>query len=184
MIVKGSHAPQYLIDRILHTSLLSVTEVSPDELFRLQVEKLVINSIVNPLTVLLNCRNGELFTHLLVVKLIQYLLLETSQVIQHLPQISTDPESDNVSRFSPQTLAGKVVEAVEKTAGNTSSMLQDFRAGRETEIKFINGFIVALGRELGMDVEMNERLVAMVTARVQISADEVEEHFRPGILTC
>ena len=49
-----------------------------------------------------------------------------------------------------------------KTATNISSMLQDVRAGRRTEIDAINGAVVAAARKLGMFSPENMKLVAEV----------------------
>jgi 2-dehydropantoate 2-reductase len=42
------------------------------------------------------------------------------------------------------------------------SMLQDFERGRKTEIDFINGYVVALGRASGVPVNMNEGITGLV----------------------
>ncbi|MZH03632.1 MAG: 2-dehydropantoate 2-reductase, partial [Nitrospinae bacterium] len=42
------------------------------------------------------------------------------------------------------------------TYEHESSMLQDIRAGRKTEIEALNGVIVRDGHKLGMDVPYNE----------------------------
>jgi 2-dehydropantoate 2-reductase len=170
-----SNASQYLIDKVVQASLLSATEVSPDELLQLQMEKLVCNAMINPLTVIFNCRNGELFTRGPIVKLMRGLLVEASQVIQARPELRADPNT--ASRFSPQNLDAKVVELAAKTGKNTSSMLQDFRAGRRTEIDYINGYIVSRGTEAGVDCENNEILVNMVKSGIVIGVDEIHEHF-------
>jgi 2-dehydropantoate 2-reductase len=44
------------------------------------------------------------------------------------------------------------------------SMLQDFERGRPTEVDFINGYVVKLGRELGVATPTNEAIVATVRA--------------------
>jgi 2-dehydropantoate 2-reductase len=49
-----------------------------------------------------------------------------------------------------------------KTAKNVSSMLQDVRKKRRTEIDAINGAIVAMGRKLGIDTPENRRLCNQV----------------------
>jgi 2-dehydropantoate 2-reductase len=49
-----------------------------------------------------------------------------------------------------------------QTARNTSSMLQDLRAGRPTEIEWINGAIVQLAAHHGIEVPCNRLLVELV----------------------
>ncbi|MES9964811.1 MAG: ketopantoate reductase C-terminal domain-containing protein, partial [Candidatus Sedimenticola sp. 20ELBAFRAG] len=48
------------------------------------------------------------------------------------------------------------------TAGHHSSMLQDIRNGRETEIDFINGAIVRLGEKHGVETPVNQTLVNQI----------------------
>lgn len=173
--VNDSKATQYLIDQITQASLLSATAASPSELLQLQIEKLVCNAMINPLTVIFNCQNGELFTRGPIVKLMRALLMEASQVIQSLPELRDDPS--NASRFSLQNLDVRVIELAAKTGKNTSSMLQDFRAGRKTEIDYINGYIVKRGGDVGVDCENNAILVDMVRSGIVIGTDEILEHF-------
>ena len=45
-------------------------------------------------------------------------------------------------------------------------MLQDFERGRSTEIDFVNGYVVGLGKQNGMNVVINEVIVAIVKAIV------------------
>jgi 2-dehydropantoate 2-reductase len=45
-----------------------------------------------------------------------------------------------------------------------ASMLQDFERGRATEIDFINGYVVSLGRQLGVGTPTNEAIVETVHA--------------------
>ena len=49
--------------------------------------------------------------------------------------------------------------------GHKPSMLQDIEAGRETEIDFLNGAIVAFGERYGIDAPLNRALTALVKAR-------------------
>jgi len=57
-----------------------------------------------------------------------------------------------------------VEEVAMATAANHSSMLQDVDRGRRTEIDSINGEIVRIGSEVGLDVRMNGMLVSLVSA--------------------
>jgi 2-dehydropantoate 2-reductase len=49
--------------------------------------------------------------------------------------------------------------------GHKPSMLQDVEAGRETEIDFLNGAIVAFGERYGVDAPLNRALTALVKGR-------------------
>src|SRR5258708_38205279 len=42
----------------------------------------------------------------------------------------------------------------------TPSMLQDIRRGRRTEIEFINGYVVNMARQIGLDAPINAAIVA------------------------
>ena len=57
-----------------------------------------------------------------------------------------------------------VEEVARATAGNRSSMLQDVERGKRTEIQNINGEIVRIGTEAGLDVRLNSTLVSLVSA--------------------
>jgi 2-dehydropantoate 2-reductase len=48
------------------------------------------------------------------------------------------------------------------TSAHESSMLQDLRAGRRTEIDALNGAIVLLAKKSGVDVPVNETITAII----------------------
>jgi len=173
--VGDSKAPQYLIDKIVQAKTLAAEEVPPNELLRLTLEKLVGNAMINPLTVIFNCRNGELFDKNPVFGLMVLLLKEASQVIRSLPELAGDPET--ASRFSVKSLEAGVLDLAKRTAENTSSMLQDVRAGRQTEIDYINGYIIERGKELGIECKNNEKVVKMIKEGKQIQVDEISKYF-------
>jgi 2-dehydropantoate 2-reductase len=52
-----------------------------------------------------------------------------------------------------------------QTAPNDSSMLQDVRAGRRTEIDWINGAVVRLADRHGLSVPRHRQLVELVRWR-------------------
>lgn len=126
-------------------------EFSPD--FKAeQLEKLVINSVANPLTALLRCQNGELLQHR---GLIDSVTRESSAIIA-----KTHPSIRK--RFAYQRMTGLVYDALEKTAANITSMRADIESGQETEIDFINGYIVSLAKEHGLKAGQNELLVKLI----------------------
>ena len=54
----------------------------------------------------------------------------------------------------------------------TSSMAEDLARGRESEIDWLNGEIVALGRKTGIATPVNDRIVALVKAQFAGSGPE------------
>jgi len=59
-------------------------------------------------------------------------------------------------------------------------MLQDVKAGRRTEIDYINGYVVKRGKEQGVKCPMNEQLIDMVKTRKVINDEETERYFPSG----
>ncbi|MBF0275007.1 MAG: ketopantoate reductase family protein [Nitrospinae bacterium] len=58
----------------------------------------------------------------------------------------------------------KNIEITEKVSGDvTPSMLQDKRNGKKMEIDIINGKVVALGKELGVQTPLNETINAIIS---------------------
>jgi 2-dehydropantoate 2-reductase len=91
------------------------------------LQKLVINSIVNPLTGILQVKNGELIENPYYYTLVQEYFAEIAAVLE-----LEDPEE----AFSA------LVSVCRKTSSNTSSMLKDLQNQRKTEADAILGYIL------------------------------------------
>jgi 2-dehydropantoate 2-reductase len=152
----------------LSTSLLSAPEI-----LHAQLRKLAVNATINPLTAIYNCTNGELFEHANIRKYIDFMLAEISAVIiAHLGALPQDfrpsPKSTDATclasyqMFSPESLKEEVYKAGRLTYKNISSMNQDVRAGRKTEIDYITGWIMKRSRDLGLNSPFNEMVEVAV----------------------
>jgi 2-dehydropantoate 2-reductase len=123
-------------------------EVLEDRLYR----KLAGNACINPVTAVYDCRNGvvdekESEAHSLSLRLIK----EVKEVYSKVR-----PQMD-VSR-----LEDEVMQLARDNRDNISSMLADVRSGRDTEIEFINGNIVKMGRDVGVNVPENENIIKRI----------------------
>jgi 2-dehydropantoate 2-reductase len=168
---------QYLLSTVLTLPAVNAIEATPRELLIIQLEKLVVNAIINPLTALFRIRNGELYDYPALEPLIRSVISETSAVILALPEMR-DEQRATRERFGVQVLWGLVKEKALLTRGNRSSMLHDVEERKgETEIGFINGWVVERGRELGVGVRVSEKVVAMVEERRVVRLEEVREVF-------
>ena len=115
--------------------------------------KLAINAAINPVTALWDVPNGA--------------LLERPELMELAVQAAG--EAERVARAAGITLlfrdaAAEVRGVCRDTAENLSSMLQDVRRGRRTEIDAINGAVVREARTLGVPAPVNEMLVRRVTS--------------------
>ncbi|KAK3293835.1 ketopantoate reductase PanE/ApbA C terminal-domain-containing protein [Chaetomium fimeti] len=151
----------YMASQFLKTGLLQTTLLSPEQIVHAQLKKLVINAIINPLTACFNCKNGQVFEGDERQTLYRNLLQEAGAIVRDLlPQ----PNSLRETVFSDQALSTLVEEVAEKTANNTSSMLQDVQAGRRTEINYINGYLVSQGKRLGLPTTHHEAVYETIKA--------------------
>ncbi len=112
--------------------------------------KLFINVGINALTAILGCNNGELLTLPGIEKRMKAAVSEAVIVAvkKNIP-IMDDPYQ-----------TARMV--CSKTAKNVSSMLQDVRKKRRTEIEAINGAVVALGQVMAIDTPENELLYRQI----------------------
>lgn len=140
--------------------------------------KLVVNAVVNPLTALMGCRNGDLFSHQPALDILSRICSEASSVfytqhqndialeIQELQNQGIDTQDIDIPPISDylckDALEQHVLQIANRTKGNFSSMLQDVRRGRDTEIPYINGYLERLGQELGVETPTISMLKSLV----------------------
>ena len=109
-------------------------------------KKLIVNVGINPITALCGIRNGAILKNSRLLELQGILVHEAYEVMRGQ---GVDFGMDK----------GQVLELVKKvcrdTGENISSMLQDRLGKKETEIDFINGAIVKMGKALGIETPAN-----------------------------
>ncbi|ODA82643.2 hypothetical protein RJ55_01151 [Drechmeria coniospora] len=185
----------YLTRQLVTAPLLACTAVSATELWLRQLEKLVYNSVINPLTAVLRCKNGALFEDPpanLLSPVIERLLAETGSVLQALvsdesstPILETADAGSLESlreqlshRFAPVRLHKLLYDFGATVADNDSSMLQDVRAGKQTEVHDFNGWIVETAERLqqGLVVPTHRALVTLVDSATVLTKEELVAH--------
>ncbi|CDH22917.1 2-dehydropantoate 2-reductase [Xenorhabdus bovienii] len=124
---------------VLHYALPDVAW--HNEIHTISWLKLAVNCIINPLTVIYDCKNGNLLQH-------------TAQIDLLCDEIHQVMERDNL-HTTKQMLVDYVMNVIEQTSENYSSMLQDIRAQRHTEIDYITGFLLRRARAYGLSIKEN-----------------------------
>lgn len=168
-------ASKELGELLLKTGLELDAEVMQYEDFIIaQFEKLVCNCIINPLTALYDCYNGEVFSlesfDFFAYKVINEAVAAFSAEInknfgqmKHSGKLGTALHVDR--------LMALVVEVAKKTADNRSSMLQDIQVLQDTEIDYLNGYIVQLAKKHGTGAIHNRMLIELVKSKLSLDKD-------------
>jgi 2-dehydropantoate 2-reductase len=113
--------------------------------------KVIINIGINALTALTRLPNGKLLDYPGTREVMAAAVLEAAAVARAL----------GINLLYPNPV--ERVEAVAKATGeNISSMLQDARAKRRTEVEQIQGAVVERARALGVATPVNETLLRLV----------------------
>jgi 2-dehydropantoate 2-reductase len=114
--------------------------------------KLAINCAINPLTAMLDIENG-----LLLESPARHLMGEVAFEVGRVAQaVGVD--------LDPRELPRAVEEVCRLTAHNVSSMLQDARGGRRTEIEQLNGAVARTAEKVGAPAPLNMALAALLQA--------------------
>jgi 2-dehydropantoate 2-reductase len=138
------------------------TSLEDDIMARLW-QKFATNCVINPLTAILRARNGELLNE-------TWFDLERSlcEEIALVAQAEHQP-------LNASALFNFVQQIASQTQENYTSMLQDVTAGNQTEIAYLNGYLVQRARALQLPVPLNHLLTTLVTG---VTTDE-KNFFKP-----
>lgn len=116
--------------------------------------KLVINVGINSLTAILEVPNGRLLELPPAGKVMAAAVAEAVSVGQAMGV-----------KFLHKDMLRAVQEVAHRTGTNISSMLQDVRNSRRTEVAYINGAVVRQGEQVGVPTPVNQTLTQLVQAR-------------------
>jgi len=118
-------------------------------------EKVVVNAGINPLTALLNVPNGRLLELREVRQLMRDLVVEAAKV------------AGTEGYHFPYSLVEQTEKICARTRDNISSMLQDIRAGKPTEIDAISGEILRRGEVASLSTPRTRMIWQLVTGLQQ-----------------
>lgn len=160
------HPGRFILGHLQMSPILTALELPYEKMLQFQWEKLAINAVINPISVMLNCHNGDVAKNMDALELGLRIVTEISTVVKALPELQGFSYLED--RFEPDRLMDSVANVAYNTAYNLSSMLQDVRLGRKTEIEYINGYIFRRGAALGIPCPVNQTMVELVRARCRL----------------
>jgi 2-dehydropantoate 2-reductase len=114
-----------------------------------QWQKLAVNAVINPLTALFDINNGKLLT-----------LAEPGAMVAPLcAEIASVARAEGMA-LNADSIEAEVHRVCRLTSANISSMLQDVRQRRDTELAYINGFLQRCAARHGIDTPLNRQLIS------------------------
>ncbi|KAH6917003.1 ketopantoate reductase PanE/ApbA C terminal-domain-containing protein [Coprinopsis sp. MPI-PUGE-AT-0042] len=151
--------------------------------------KVVVNSIINPLTAIMRCRNGDLFQSKEAQAISSAVCSEAARTFAAQIRTETDEWRREMERqgystegidvggiplaLSQAALEHEVLRVAEATADNKSSMLADIERGRETEVEYLNGYLARTGATFGVPTPTVTALYNLVKLRKTIPVDQI-----------
>ena len=111
-------------------------------------KKLILNCVLNPVSAILRVENGKIAD--------ERLNTLKKSIVDECLKVA---EKDDV-RFDIDFV--KIINDAIKDSRNLSSMHQDVLKGKKTEIDYLNGAVVELGKKYGIKCPVNEALVVIV----------------------
>jgi len=142
-----------LVEIVKNFNDAGIKTVASDDIIRELWIKGIINSSINPLTTIFNCKNGYLLENPILEKLVEKICKE-----------STNVACSYGLNLDYTEMIMKTKEVINDTSENFSSMLQSHKKGKKTEINSINGVILKLGKKNDFNVFLNDFLVYLVNS--------------------
>jgi 2-dehydropantoate 2-reductase len=161
---------KWLMRTLSRTPELSAIGLDQAKFYEMQLQKLAINSVIGPLSVMYDCFNDALLCNYQVSRSMKLLIRDISNILLRLPEVSKATKIEK--RFSAETLERTIIGVLGKTGKNSTSMLQAVRKGERTDIDFYNGYLLNRAAELGIDCPHLEMMVAMVKGKQAMQSRE------------
>ncbi|CCD24471.1 uncharacterized protein NDAI_0D01570 [Naumovozyma dairenensis CBS 421] len=159
----------------------NITHMTYQELLFSQLYKFVFNCCINPVTAILDCSIGEMkpnSTPLLtsiVVETLFVLRKAFSPLFQYESMYNGQedyPAIDVNGKLSTDYMVGELLKYLEKHKNSSSSMREDAVHLRNTEIDYINGYVVRLANALGLSTEstkVNKTICELLNLRLGLN---------------
>lgn len=133
------------ISKILNSA--GITGITNPEIYRIRAEKMIINSAVSALSAINDNTLGELKLDSKKENLMYRIVEEGFNVLKEEYKLTNLVDLINLLN-----------QTIEQNKAHYSSMREDLRLGKKTEIDFINGYIVRKGKDKGLSVQLNKEL--------------------------
>ncbi len=136
-----------------HWKPINFNVLSSKEIRETTLLKIIINSCINPMASLSDCKNGQLLSP----KSLLFIRKLCKEANDACPELLLN--SDEIFH--------RVTDVAKKTFNNRNSMLVDLDVGH-TEIDYINGYLISKGKNLGLQMNHHQTVLDLVNIKAEI----------------
>ena len=109
--------------------------------------KAIINSSINPLTTIFQCKNGYLVVNPILKNILTQLIIESTTIAKtQQPDLTT------------KDMINQTLQVIQETQDNYSSMLQSYQQNQKTEIDYINGTLNKIAHQHNIPNPLNNTI--------------------------
>lgn len=160
--------PPTFIKQLIDAKDLNTKYMPYTDLLLIQLKKFMVNACINPVTAIVNCVNGELVKCDNVQELFMDIISEAVDTFfACIPALKGNEAAakflDKKAMYDNVMSVGTVLNVK-----NSSSMRQDVLNLRDTEIDYINGFVVTLAEKNGLKADANKTVRNFVKLRLSL----------------
>ncbi|KAI9752763.1 MAG: hypothetical protein M1815_000276 [Lichina confinis] len=173
-LVQTAPSAAYLLRTLTRSPELMAVGLPFFDLLTMKLERLAVRAVIDPLTTLYDCANGELLYNDGARSMMRLLLEEISRVLLSLPEL--DGLQSASTRFDLVRLKRLTISILEQSSDQRSLMLRDVEEARKTDVDFINGYVVRRSKELNIPCPTNTAMINSVKGKLATIINRKVDH--------
>lgn len=167
--IERTQNAQHLLRILTAVPDLNASGHPPQDFFRYKLPTVAFQSVIDPLTVMLDCTYDKLPSNSYARLLIDQLLAEVCGVVSRMWECRNSQKFQQFAASSK--LRDEVWHKMMRRRTASSRMRTDTARGRETDIDYLCGYFVRRGREQGLSVKTLDTIISEVKGKQQVARE-------------
>jgi 2-dehydropantoate 2-reductase len=156
----------FLVGCLTRMPELHTVPIAHKSYLQKQLLSVLAHAVIGPISVLYDCTYLELLKSHHARRTMRQLIEELLTVVYAFPEMQSLKNIDK--KLSPQHLETMIRRVLRNKPDGISTMLQNIRVGRRTDIDYYNGYLLLRAAELGVECPRNEMLISVVKGKQSI----------------
>ena len=156
----------FLVGCLVRTPEFHTVPVAHKSYMQKQLYSVLAHAVIGPISVLYDCTYLELLQSHHARVAMRGLIEELLNIVYAFPEMQS-PRKDGKT-LTPKHLEIMIRRVLGNKPNGVSTMLQNTRAGKRTDIDYYNGYLLLRAAELGVECPRNEMLVNVVKGKQSI----------------